>query len=90
MKNIDKMKNSIIEQIKKMDLYEFEDFNYVMLGGECVPDGMIDTSELFDCTICRKYFRCHNDDLKEGKMESEDSNTCEENYIKYAMTEINV
>ena len=33
MKNIDKMKNSIIEQIKGMDLEEFKDFNYAMLGG---------------------------------------------------------
>lgn len=84
MKNIDKMKNSIIEQIKRMDLHEFESFNYVMLGGECVPDGLIDTSELFDCELCRKHFRCHND-LKEG---DENSNGCEENYVKYAMTEL--
>lgn len=34
MKNIDKMKNSIIEQIKGMDLEEFKDFSYAMLGGE--------------------------------------------------------
>lgn len=58
--------------------------NYVMLGGECVPDGLIDTSELFDCELCRKHFRCHND-LKEG---DENSNGCEENYVKYAMTEL--
>ena len=78
MKNIDKMKNSIIEQIKGMDLEEFKDFNYAMLGGEAVPDGLIDTSELFDCELCRKHFNCtHSNDFDE----------CSRNYEKYALSE---
>lgn len=79
MKNIDKMKESIIEQIRKMDLDEFKDFNYVMLGGEGVPDGLIDTSELFDCNLCRKYFRCSGNDG--------DFDECSANYEKYALSE---
>lgn len=78
MKNIDKMKNSIIEQIKGMDLEKFKDFNYAMFGGEAVPDGLIDTSELFDCELCRKHFNCTgNGDFDE----------CSRNYEKYALSE---
>lgn len=80
MKNIDKMKESIIEQIRKMDLDEFKDFNYVMLGGEGAPDGLIDTSELFDCELCRKHFNCT------GSGDG-DFDECSANYEKYALSE---
>lgn len=78
MKNIDKMKNSIIEQIKGMDLEEFKDFNYAILGGDAVPDGLIDTSELFGCELCSKHFNC---------TDSDDFDECSRNYEKYALSE---
>lgn len=78
MKNIDKMKNSIIEQIKGMDLKEFKDFNYAIVGGDAVPDGLIDTSELFDCELCSKHFNC---------TDSDDFDECSRNYEKYALSE---
>ena len=43
-----------------------------------IPDGLIDTSELFDCELCRKHFNCTG---------SGDFDECSQNYEKYALSE---
>lgn len=85
MKNIDKMKNSIIEQIKKMDLEEFFDLNYVVLGEEGVPDGLLDTTGFFNCKLCQKISHCGCSERE--TLDNVDINECVEKYKKYMLAE---
>lgn len=49
---------------------------YMIEGAEL--DGLIDTSELFNCELCRKHFNCIGDG---------DFDECSRNYEKYALSE---
>jgi len=85
MKNIEKLKEELIEQIREMDLEKFFDLNYVILGEEGVPEGLFNTTGFFNCESCRKISHCGCSDRK--TLNNVDINECVEKYKKYMLTE---
>ena len=75
MKNIDKMKQNIISQIKNMSIEKFERLMDVLTAEE----DMIDISGLFGCKKCRKIYNCSESDI--------DAEECSRKFRKYAMSE---
>jgi len=78
MKNIDRMKQNIIKQIENMSVEEFEKLTSVFDGTTDMPNGLIDTSVLFDCNKCQKTYSCSGD----GDFEQ-----CSNRFREYAMSE---
>lgn len=79
MKNIDKMKRSIIERIENMNIKEFEQFVDVLVGNVDAESGLIDISALFDCEKCEKTYGCSDEDIN--------CDECSEKFKKYALSE---
>lgn len=65
MTNLEKMKNILTEQIKGMDVTEFE-LLLEILGEHRSPEERLDSLDLsgiFDCAACKKeYGTCNEDD----------------------------
>ena len=79
MKNIDRMKQSIIKQIENMSVEEFEKFASVLDGSADIPKDLIDTSVLFDCVKCQKTYHCSGEDS--------DFEECSNKFKEYALSE---
>lgn len=78
MKNLEKLKIALIEQIEKMSASEFEELTDV-LQDQASGESFLDTSVLFSCDDCRKFFGDCN--------ETHDTRVCSERFEQYALTE---
>lgn len=80
MKNIDKMKRNIIEQIENMTVEQFEDFTDMLTGDYNFEKSPIDTTDIFMCNNCReRYGKCPEDTY--------DNQICAERFKDYALKE---
>ena len=76
MNNLEKMKQDIISQIRKMDVEEFEKLMNILVEYEEANKIILDVSNLFTCDCCRKKY---------GKCLSE-TDECSVRFEKYAMS----
>ena len=78
MKNLEKLKIALIDQIEKMSASEFEELMDV-LQDQTSSESFLDTSVLFSCDDCRKFFGDCN--------ETHGTGVCSERFEQYALTE---
>ena len=77
MTNLEKMKNILTEQIKGMDVTEFERLLEI-LGEHRYPEERLDSLDLsgmFDCETCKKEYGSCNED---------DEDRCSRRFAKFA------
>lgn len=80
MKNIDKMKRNIIEQIENMTVEQFEDFADMLTEYYNFRKNLIDMSNIFRCSDCKKvYGKCPENTY--------DNQICTDRFRDYAMKE---
>ena len=81
MKNIDRMKRNIIEQIENMTVEQFEDFTDMLTGDYNFEKSPIDTTGIFMCDNCRGiYGKCPD--------KTYDNQICTERFRDYALREV--
>lgn len=73
MTNLEKMKNSIIEQIKEMNEQQFEQFIFQLQDIAISP---LDISDIKFCDICKKQYDSCPEDTS--------LSLCKERFVKYA------
>ena len=74
MTNLEKMKESLIKQIKELSASEFEDLVEILQGDYSVDGCPLDLSEMFSCDKCREtYGDC-----------PEEKDCCSERFIMHA------
>lgn len=81
MKNIDKMKRNIIEQIENMTVEQFEDFTDMLTGDYNFENSPVDMSGIFGCNNCKEtYGKCPEDTY--------DNQICGDRFRDYALREV--
>lgn len=67
MKNLEKLKIALIDQIEKMSASEFEELTDV-LQDQASGESFLDTSVLFSCDDCRKFLETAMRHMTQGSV----------------------
>lgn len=82
MTNLDKMKEDVIEQIKEMDVEEFENLLNYCDSFNADEEGIFNCKNLFTCKACREFFGyCGEENHDAGY-------NCLGQFAKYARMEV--
>ena len=80
MKNIDRMKLALIEQITNKTTEQIERLNDILCEEYDFNHGYVNKAAIFTCEDCRRlYGKC---------VESERTEECDERFIKYLESEV--
>lgn len=80
MKNIDRMKQVLIDQIKNMTVEQHKRLNDILCEEYDFNPEYVNKSAIFTCEDCKKvYGKC---------IESERTEECDERFVKYLESEV--
>ena len=80
MKNVDKMKEILIDQIKNMSVDQCKRLNDILCEEYDFNSGSVNKAAIFTCEDCRKlYGKC---------IESERTEECDERFTMYMESEV--
>ena len=77
--NLHRMKTSIISQIEKMSVREFQNFVVLLSNSGVVSKTIINLSEVLTCDDCRKKY---------GGCNAEETNECDNRFIKFSVEKV--
>ena len=80
MKNFDRVKQLLIEQIKNMTVEQYKQFNEILCEEYDFNPKTVNKAVIFTCKDCRKlYGKC---------IESEQTEECDKRFEKYMNSEV--
>ena len=77
--NLHRMKTSIISQIEKMSVREFQNFVVLLSNSGIVSKTIINLSEVLTCDDCREKY---------GGCNAEETNDCDKRFIKFSVEKV--